>query len=86
MIERSIDTQYILYICITPGVTDQPARFSRIFVQASAIKFTWIAERSRKSLEWRRLIAFYSFILQKFFFQFSRPALRKSVKRPMFSS
>ena len=45
-----------------------------------------IAERSRKSLEWRRLIAFYSFILQKFFFQFSRPALRKSVKRPMFSS
>lgn len=60
-------------MCITPGVTDQPARFSIILV-------------SRKSLEWRRLIAFYSFILQKFFFQFSRPALRKSVKRPMFSS
>ena len=41
---------------------------------------------SLKIFEWRRLIAFYSFILQKFFFQFSRPALRKSVKRPMFSS
>ena len=73
MIKRSIDTQYILYICITPGVTDQPARFSQ-------------NSRFTKIFEWRRLIAFYSFILQKFFFQFSRPALRKSVKRPMFSS